>query len=138
MDNNKIIDLNHIRSMKNTGEEGQLIRQALEDQKLRETKKEMEQLLGMEKRALELENGMPEYTFDWAEQLRSLSEDDMKDYGAAAARLALITRALHTEEWHVLYRELALFSHVLVGQLEYSRGMLRKMGLDESLIKLER
>jgi hypothetical protein len=137
MDNNKIIDLNHIRSMKNT-EEGQLIRQALEDEKLRETKKEMGQLLGMERRALELEDGMPEYSFDWVGQLRSLSEDDLKDYGAAAARLALIARATHTEEWHVLYREVALFSLVLLEQLEYARGMLRKMGLDESLIKLER
>jgi hypothetical protein len=137
MDNNKVIDLKHIRSMKNT-EEGQLIRQALEDEKLRETRKEMEQLFGMERRALELENGMPEYSFDWAEQLRSLSEQEIKDYAAAAARLALIARALHTEEWHVLYREVALFSLVLLEQLEYSRGMLRKMGLDESLIKLER
>jgi acyl carrier protein phosphodiesterase len=81
---------------------------------------------------------MPEYSFDWAEQLRSLSEQEIKDYAAAAARLALIARALHTEEWHVLYREVALFSLVLLEQLEYSRGMLRKMGLDESLIKLER
>lgn len=138
MDNRKVIDLEYIRSSKSGGEEGQLIRKALEDERLKETKGEMQQLLGMEKRALELENGMPESTFQWAEQLRLLSEEEIADYGAASARLALIARALHAEEWHVLYRELALFSLTLLEQLEHSRGMLRKMGLNDSLIKPER
>lgn len=126
MDTGKVISLKQARSFKNTGEEGQLIRQALEDENLKEARREMEQLLDIEKKALELENGMPEYTFDWAEQLQSLSQEEIKDYGAAAARLALIARALHAEEWHLLYRELALFSLGLVEELEHSRGVVRK------------
>jgi hypothetical protein len=137
MDNGKVIDLESIRSLKSAGEEEQLIRQTLGDGRLKETRKEMEQLLGIEKRALEIENRTPEYSFDWEEQLRSLSQEETKDYRAAAARLALFARALHAEEWHVLYREMALLSLVLLEQLEYSRGVLKKMGLDDSVIKSE-
>src|SRR2546426_11583249 len=135
MENGKVIDLEAIRALKGAGEEDQLIRRALENERLQETKREMEQLLGIEKRALELENGMPEYALRWAEQLRSLSQGEVKDYGAEAAQFALIARAMQAEEWHVLYRELALFSLTLLEQLEHSRGLLRETGLNGPLIK---
>jgi hypothetical protein len=138
MENGKVIDLEAVRPLRGAEEENQLIRKALENERLRETRREMEQLLGIEKKALELENGMPEYTLRWAESLRVLSKDEIKDHGEEAARLALIARALRAEEWHVLYRELALFSLKLLEQLESCRGMLGKIGLDGSPIKAER
>lgn len=138
MDNTKVINLGYNPLLKSYGEEIQLIRRTLQGERLKETRKEMEQLVGIEERALELEMKQPENIDHWSKQLRLLLREEIEDDGArekAEAILAIISRALHAEEWHALYRELAFFCLVLLEQLEYSRGVLTKIGLDSSPMK---